>query len=321
MPVTYNQSEAGVRGRVKMWKKVIMWTILIFLVPFFVTLFWTGVLVRQIGDINYEEPVIKVKTAHATLEMNVTDYMIGVLATRLQYGEDVELIKAQAVMIRTEIMRTMGGQNVIDSDKIALSYLTQSERKKLWKDKYKENEEFIKDCIKATNNTMIFYDDKLITCPYTKISAGKTRPAGENYPWLKSVDCSGDIKAENYATIKEISKKEFVNKCKTHFQKDFGISENNLSESIQIVSRDEASYISKIKVGTEVVTGEELADALGLESPCFSFEMSDKLKVTVKGKGSGYGMSMYSAQKMAEDGKNFEEILKYFYVGIELKNA
>jgi hypothetical protein len=35
--------------------------------------------------------------------------------------------------------------------------------------------------------------------------------------------------------------------------------------------------------------------------------------------GHGVGFSSYGARKMAEAGKNFEEILKYYYTGIELK--
>jgi len=37
--------------------------------------------------------------------------------------------------------------------------------------------------------------------------------------------------------------------------------------------------------------------------------------------GHGVGFSAYGARKMADAGKNFEEILKYYFTGIELKKV
>ena len=39
------------------------------------------------------------------------------------------------------------------------------------------------------------------------------------------------------------------------------------------------------------------------------------------GNGHGVGMSQYGAKGMAQEGKNFKEILKHYYTGVELKSA
>ena len=63
----------------------------------------------------------------------------------------------------------------------------------------------------------------------------------------------------------------------------------------------------------------QFRDALKLPSSSFSFyESPHGLKIATVGKGHGFGMSQWTAQEMAKDGKNYEEILQYFYEGTEL---
>ena len=40
-----------------------------------------------------------------------------------------------------------------------------------------------------------------------------------------------------------------------------------------------------------------------------------------KGYGHGVGMSQYGAMEMAKQGYNFEEILKYYYTGVDIINS
>ena len=37
-----------------------------------------------------------------------------------------------------------------------------------------------------------------------------------------------------------------------------------------------------------------------------------------KGLGHGYGLSIYGANEMAKEGKTYQEILSYYYSGIEI---
>ena len=45
----------------------------------------------------------------------------------------------------------------------------------------------------------------------------------------------------------------------------------------------------------------------------------NEIQISGKGYGHGVGMSQYGAKKMAESGYNYEEILKFYYSGIEVK--
>ena len=58
---------------------------------------------------------------------------------------------------------------------------------------------------------------------------------------------------------------------------------------------------------------------LGLRSTDFSYTIEgDNIKFAVKGYGHGVGMSQTGADSLAKQGKNYEEIIKHFYTGVEV---
>ena len=46
-----------------------------------------------------------------------------------------------------------------------------------------------------------------------------------------------------------------------------------------------------------------------------------KLRITTRGIGHGLGLSQYTANQMAKEGKSMEEILAHFFEGTELKEG
>lgn len=306
------------------------------LTPWLITIAVTGVVKREISDVGQDVKRVRIDIGKTVMEVSVDDYLAGVLASRLSYGEEIELLKAEAVMARTEIYAAMGDGICIEDDELSMTYLSDKERRKLWGSEYDEKESLVEDCISSVSNLAIQYEGSFIHCPYTAVSAGRTRDGSNNgsgtLNYLKSVECSGDIQADNFLCVFTRSNDDFVRLCNKRFNAstvgtDTGISRNAPLESVQIVSRDAADYVNKVKVGSVIVTGEELADALGLASPCFYFDNAKEqdgtqcIRITVKGSGSGYGLSLNEAGRMASDGKNYEEILKYFYSGITITDV
>ena len=74
--------------------------------------------------------------------------------------------------------------------------------------------------------------------------------------------------------------------------------------------------------GNTVCTGDQFRDALSLPSSAFSLteDGEDRIKITTTGKGHGMGMSIWTADRMAEEGKTYEEIIAFFFEGTELRN-
>ena len=75
-----------------------------------------------------------------------------------------------------------------------------------------------------------------------------------------------------------------------------------------------------VKFGNHEISGVETRTIFGLKSANFEItKQSDKIKFTVKGFGHGVGMSQTGSNTMAKQGSNYEEIIKHFYTGIEIK--
>ena len=60
---------------------------------------------------------------------------------------------------------------------------------------------------------------------------------------------------------------------------------------------------------------------LNLKSTNFDIELDNenkKAKFNVTGYGHGIGMSQTGADAMAKEGSSYEQIIKHFYVGVEI---
>ena len=80
-----------------------------------------------------------------------------------------------------------------------------------------------------------------------------------------------------------------------------------------------AGGVDRVEVGGVSVSGAALRTLFGLRSTCFTIS-ADQQNVTfsVTGYGHGVGMSQYGANALAREGRTFEEILKWYYTGVEV---
>jgi len=320
----YIRQKRGNVWRVKTFYCIII--ILVFLfTPFLITISMTGVIESNISDSLVETRRVNVKYKNGSQAMDISKYMIGVLATRLSLSSQVEVLKAESIMVRTEIYRCMGDEMSIDSTDLNLQYLSEKEMKTLWKDAYTDNYNLIVDSISATSGRLLSCNGQLIEPMYHEVSAGKTRNGSQvfsgstsDYSYLTSVACEHDIEATDYLTVKTFTYDDFI-KPFTEKYGNINISKENPSESVQIVSRCSADYILKIQVGNVLMSGEDFAEVLGLNSSCLTMETANNsIKITTKGKGNGLGVSVYAADYMAKNGSTCDEILNKFYSNITI---
>ena len=98
------------------------------------------------------------------------------------------------------------------------------------------------------------------------------------------------------------------------------VDPEKLPDSLKIQERDSAGYVTKIQYGEITLNGEAVRAALGLPSACFYFsQLEGRVRITVKGLGHGLGMSQYGANEMAKEGKDYREILNYYYQDIRIE--
>mgnify|MGYP007056331458 CR=1 FL=1 len=69
------------------------------------------------------------------------------------------------------------------------------------------------------------------------------------------------------------------------------------------------------------LSGVEVRSLLGLKSANFKVSIeADNIKFEVIGYGHGVGMSQTGADSLAKQGKKYDEIIKHYYTGVEIKN-
>lgn len=293
--------------------------------PFAVTMAVTGVIEDTGSDDLISGRSIVVKYKNASKAIDINKFTIMVLAERLRMSEEVEVLKAESIMIRTDIYRIMGNDMSIDSTSLGMNYLTEKEMKNRWGKDYETKYNLISDCVASTGATVISYDNKLIEARYSEISSGKILSGAEVFgvdaTYLSGVDCPEDLKSPDYLTVSNISYKDFVKKMKAAYS-DIGLDDDNPYSKIQVASKTTDGYILKLQVGNVIMTGSKFAQILGLNSACMQIENVDnQIRITTKGKGDGFGVSIYTANIMAQNGSTYDDILKKFYNGISYVNA
>ena len=136
-------------------------------------------------------------------------------------------------------------------------------------------------------------------------------------PYLVSVDSENDKNAKGYNSEVVLSADEVFNKLSKVCGKDkIDEFKNTPAKLFENTKRDDSGYISHILIDDKEISGEQLRDIFGLRSASFEVVFNnDKNEFTfnIKGYGHGVGMSQYGAEKMAEAGSDWKEILNHYY--------
>lgn len=259
-------------------------------------------------------------------QIDVEDYVAMVLSGQMDIASEEEALKAQAVVIRTYIYEMMEecGKDTLSAEDTGFSYYTYKELEDIWGEQFEENYNKLMKVVSNTSMEVITYDKKLIKPYFHLASSGNTRDGaqviGEEVPYLKSVQSSKDVESERYLQGVIIDKKDFVETLRKA-KSDICISDESPLETLQIVSRCEAGYISSLQIGNVTMTGDEFVYIFNLASPNFQVDEYDgSVRVVTKGCGHGLGLSMYGAIKLAETGKSYKEILCHYYTDVSILN-
>lgn len=189
--------------------------------------------------------------------------------------------------------------------------------KNIWGTDYQKNYDLIADCTASTSGVIMGCDGKPIDARYTEVSGGFTLSGtdilGSEYRYLTRIDCSEDMTSPDYLAVTTFSYKDFIKKMQKKYE-NIGLNESNPTKEIQIVSKTADGYVQKLQVGDVVMSGEEFVEITGINSAIMTIEDANgSIRITTKGKGSCFGVSMYTANIMAEQGSTYDVILNKFY--------
>lgn len=302
-------------------KKIIIFTLTIIFIPFFVVFFYKLYFLKEI-KLNYiENRTIRVKRlASGTVEiMPLEEYIVGVLAGEMPIYFEKEAFKAQAVASRSYALKRIGYNidneyDVVDSI-LNQVYLDNNYLKEAWGLNYTENINKLRSVVNETLDEVIYYEDEVIDAMFFSTSNGYTEDVVNIFnldlPYLKSVDSFWD--KDTSSAFKSSTSFSLEN-----FYKKLGLSYNE-DLNVEIIQKSSANRILKLNINGVEVLGKDVYNKLGLKSYDFSIKKSgNKVVIDTCGYGHGVGMSQYGALGMAKNGYNYIEILKYYYTGVDI---
>lgn len=244
--------------------------------------------------------------------------VVAILAKEISVNSAKEAIKAQAVIARTNLVGAK-----LSNQKEPEGLTTDQMMKLFGADAFNSCYKKLAECVQETAGLVMVSNKKIIEAPYFAVSSGATRSAKDalgkdDVAYLQRIDSTQDIASPDFLKVEFWKLEDFVNQCNKAYP-DAKLTTQDLMKQIAVVARDESEYVTQIKLGNVTVSGEEFKNALDLNSACFTIkEVEEQVRIVTKGLGHGVGLSQYGANAMAQEGKDYKDILKKYYSGIRI---
>lgn len=255
-------------------------------------------------------------------EMQLSDYLTGVVLAEMPASFEMEALKAQTVVARTYVIRAeeKGGKHdsaaVCTDSGCCQGYLMEDNY--LFRGESLESVEKIKDAVMQTEHEVLTYDGELIEATYFSCSGGSTEDAaavwGTDVPYLQAMPSPGEEDAAYFTDMVSFKPKNFAAALGLDLQ-------GEPSAWFGKVTYTDGGGVDTMVIGGIAFKGTTLRSALGLRSTAFTVSADDDA-ITIRTKGYGHrvGMSQYGADAMAVSGSTYDEILAYYYQGTTLVN-
>ena len=187
-----------------------------------------------------------------------------------------------------------------------------------------ENWNKIENAVNVTKGQVITYNNEPINAFFHSNSGGTTEIpvnvwGGTGYPYLQSVETSGEDGYAQYYSEIEVTNEDILKKLKAKYSNisiDF-----SKDDDIKILEYTNSGRAKTVKFGNTNISGVEVRKIFELKSTNFEIiKNKNSIKFNVKGYGHGVGMSQTGADSLAQNGSTYEEIIKHFYSGVEIKD-
>ena len=298
-------------------KKILLLTCLIIFIPYIIV----NLFIKE-EEIKFKytsNMMVRVKQEDIIIKVPFEDYIVGVLAGEMPVSFELEALKAQAVAARSYVMKKM--QTNIDKEYDVVDtvmnqvYLDDEHLQEVWKEDYTNNINKIKQAVLETFNEYLEYDGKVVDAMFFSTSVGATENSEEVFtsevPYLRSVVSTWDSISPVYEVNYTFELEDFYNKLNLNYSE---------SLNIELLETTSTGRVKKLKINGVTLEDNTVVSNLKLKSNHFTIKLEDnKVYITTKGYGHGVGMSQYGAQAMALEGYKYDEILKYYYQGVEIK--
>lgn len=270
------------------------------------------------------------------VKMPLEEYVKGVVAAEMPAAFELEALKAQAVAARTYAVKQMvmfggsglegvPGADVSSDHKKSQAWLSEMELKSRWGPfAFERYWQKISQAVVETRGMILTFNGEPIHAVFHSTSGERTASAREvwnfDYPYLQSVACSWDKLSPRYTDSKEIALADLETKLGSEAG-SVTAAQNSGSGAVQVLERTDSGRVGKARIGSKAYSGLELREKLDLRSTNFTLAVTaDKLKINTIGYGHGVGLCQYGANGAAKEGKDYRQILTYYYTGVALRN-
>lgn len=246
-------------------------------------------------------------------------YVTRVVASEMPAEFEEEALKAQTLAARTYIVNLLlqnGEEDATVTDTVQHQvYKNEDELRKIWGTDFNWKMEKVKTAVAETQGEILTYEDSPITPAFFSTSNGFTENSEDYWenelPYLRSVKSPWDKDSPKFLDQKVMTINEV--------EQALGIDIPNAQNLTAEITRTESNRVDQLKIAGKTFTGREIREKLDLKSSDFTIEKNkEHLIFQTKGYGHGIGMSQYGANGMAMEGKNYQEIVKYYYNGVNI---
>ncbi len=261
--------------------------------------------------------------------LSMEEYLWRVVAAEMPASFESEALKAQTVAARTYTVAKMEqtvqahpDAQVCTDIACCQAYIDPAQAAANWGENAQSCTQKIADAISQTDGMVILYQGQPIQAVFFSSAAGRTVDAvevwGNAVPYLTGVDSpEGEEDVPNYHSTVTIPAEEFKSRLLAAYSgadlsgDPAGWFQNTVCNS--------AGGVDTVEVGGVTLTGQQVRALFELRSANFTVTAGeDGITFTVTGYGHGVGMSQYGANALAKQGKSWEEILKWYYTGVEI---
>ena len=252
-------------------------------------------------------------------EIDLEDYLKGVLPWEANPKWSLEALKAQAVASRTyALFKAIENQKerfAVSKGMLSQVYGGQN-----------SEDPITNRAVEATRGEILTYQGKIFPAYFHSTCGGRTtRPEYqwdvEGHPVLKGVDCSFCHTSKHYRWQESMGRGEIEKKLKKHGINAAGIKR---MEPVDLDASGRARYFKIEWAGGKAkIRANDFRLWLNpekLRSTLITSVRKEGENFSFKGRGWGHGVGMcqYGMKGLAELGYSYKEILKYYYPGAEV---
>lgn len=258
------------------------------------------------------------------------EYLYGVVSAEMPANFEQEALKAQAIVARTYTVYKMykgskhENSDICDDSTCCQAWISKENRFERWNEAEREsNWNKILTAVNETKGKIVTYNGEPINAFFHSNSGGSTETVanvwgGTDYPYLQSVETSGEEGYTQYASTVTLTKEEVLQKIQESHPEV--IIDFNTEDAIQILEYTESGRVKTIKFGNVNLSGVEARTTFGLKSAKFSVEIGESITFNVVGYGHGVGLSQTGADAMAKTGATAEQIINHYYTDVKIEN-